>query len=185
MLTGATEQFSILVSETTPFDAALAKLPVLGVSTTSILIGLQQAPILGTVLAPIIGYAVTVPFSSADVPQLTQDVPVAFTSTVTSFDGTPISTNFFPAWGFRPAVGAHDSAATGLRDTRRDEPALEVRGHPRTHRPGVAPLRADGYNVVTWDPRGELASGGVLQLNNPCYEGRDVTAIIDLDRDPA
>ena len=35
-----------------------------------------------------------------------------------------------------------------------------------------------GYNVITWDPRGEFASGGQLQIDNPFYEGRDVSAII-------
>ena len=35
-----------------------------------------------------------------------------------------------------------------------------------------------GYNVVTWDPRGEWNSGGVLELNSPDFEARDVSAII-------
>ena len=49
--------------------------------------------------------------------------------------------------------------------------------------PGIEPLRADaftdpsgndyegggGYNVVTWDPRGEFASGGILQLDSPFW----------------
>jgi ABC-2 type transport system ATP-binding protein len=33
--------------------------------------------------------------------------------------------------------------------------------------------------VITWDPRGEWDSGGVLQLDNPFYEGRDVSSLID------
>ena len=37
----------------------------------------------------------------------------------------------------------------------------------------------DGFNVITWDPRGEFQSGGILQLDNPFYEGRDVSALID------
>ena len=45
--------------------------------------------------------------------------------------------------------------------------------------PGVQSLRDDGYNVVTWDPRGEFASGGILQLDSPAFEGRDVTAMIN------
>ena len=39
-------------------------------------------------------------------------------------------------------------------------------------------MRQAGYNVVTWDPRGEFDSGGVLQLDNPFYEGRDVSALV-------
>ena len=33
--------------------------------------------------------------------------------------------------------------------------------------------------MVTWDPRGEFDSGGILQLDSPAYEGKDVQAIID------
>ena len=45
--------------------------------------------------------------------------------------------------------------------------------------PGLEQLRSAGYNVITWDPRGEFASGGVLQWDSPFYEGRDVTAILN------
>jgi ABC-2 type transport system ATP-binding protein len=43
---------------------------------------------------------------------------------------------------------------------------------------GVKPLRDAGYNVVTVTPRGEFNSGGILQLDNPFYEGRDVSAVV-------
>ncbi|MEI6254566.1 MAG: CocE/NonD family hydrolase, partial [Mycobacteriaceae bacterium] len=183
VLTGTTEQFSMLVSETTPFDtalrAALKNLPALGSRAASIINDLHQAPVLGTVLAPIIGYAVSVPFSSADVPQLTQDVPVAFTYKVISFDGTPISTNFFPAAGLTTGESAPTIlAAAGLAIPGNTNPLSEFLGTNDRVVPGIKPLRDAGYNVVTWDPRGEFASGGVLQLNNPFYEGRDVSAII-------
>ena len=179
VLTGATEQFSELVSETTPFDTALEKLPVLGSLAASILIDLDQVPILSTVLAPIIGYAVSVPFSSADVPQLTEDVPVAFTNKVISFDSTPISTNFYPAAGLTTGKSAPTIlAAAGLAIPGNTNPLSEFLGTNDRIVPGIEPLRDAGYNVVTWDPRGEFASGGVLQMNNPFYEGRDVSAII-------
>ena len=32
--------------------------------------------------------------------------------------------------------------------------------------------------MVTWDPRGEFASGGKLHLDSPDFEARDVSAII-------
>ena len=185
VLTGATEQFSELVSETTPFDAAVKKLPVLGSVAASILIELQQAPILSTVLAPIIGHAVLVSFSSTEVPQLTENIPVAFTNKVISFDGTPISTNFFPASGLTTGESAPTIlAAPGLAIPGNTNPLSEFLGTNDRIVPGIKPLRDAGYNVVTWDPRGEFASGGVLQLNNPFYEGRDVSAIITwtLDR---
>jgi ABC-2 type transport system ATP-binding protein len=44
--------------------------------------------------------------------------------------------------------------------------------------PGVGSLRNDGYNVITWDPRGEFDSGGILQLDSPAFEGRDVASMI-------
>ena len=44
---------------------------------------------------------------------------------------------------------------------------------------GVGPLRDALYNVVTVTPRGEFNSGGILQLDNPFFEGRDVSAVID------
>ena len=35
-----------------------------------------------------------------------------------------------------------------------------------------------GYNVVTWDPRGEWNSGGVVELNSPDIRGPRCSAII-------
>ena len=51
--------------------------------------------------------------------------------------------------------------------------------------PGLEPLRDAGYNVVTWDPRGEFASGGILNVDSPAFEGQDVKGIIDWISDPA
>ncbi len=33
--------------------------------------------------------------------------------------------------------------------------------------------------MVTWDPRGEFASGGILQLDSPFFEARDVSSILN------
>ena len=40
-------------------------------------------------------------------------------------------------------------------------------------------LRAEGYNVLTWDARGFGESGGSVQIDHPDYEGRDVQALLD------
>jgi hypothetical protein len=32
---------------------------------------------------------------------------------------------------------------------------------------GIGALRQAGYNVVTWDPRGEWNSGGTLEVDHP------------------
>ncbi|MCB0950998.1 MAG: peptidase S15, partial [Mycobacterium sp.] len=43
---------------------------------------------------------------------------------------------------------------------------------------GIGELRQAGYNVVTWDPRGEWRSEGRMQLDSPDFEGRDVSHIV-------
>jgi len=178
VLTGATETFSELVSETTPFDTSLEKLPLAGSLVQPIILQLYQTPGLNTALAPLIGAAVVVPFSSADVPQLTSGVPAAFTVKVISFDGTPISTNFYPASGLAEGQSAPTILnGPGLASPGNTDPnsQFDIAGLV----PGLVPLRNAGYNVVTWDPRGEFASGGTLQLDSPAFEGKDVSAIID------
>ena len=46
-----------------------------------------------------------------------------------------------------------------------------------TNRPGA--LRAEGYNTLTWDPRGIGGSGGIVNFDSPDFEARDVQALID------
>ncbi len=172
VLTGTDEQFSELVSETTPFDARLEALPVVGSFVQPVLVKIYQVPVLSTALAPVIGAAVIVPFDSAEVPELTEGVPAAFTVKVISFDGTPISTNFYPASGLEPGQTA---------PTIFEGPGLASPGLTDPNSTDLGALRQDGYNVVTWDPRGEFASGGVLQVDSPAFEGRDVSALITWD----
>jgi ABC-2 type transport system ATP-binding protein len=172
-----TETFNVYVSETTPLVAALSDIPLLGALVQPTVMFLQQVPILGGLLAPIIGYAITQPIE-VNVGQLAAGNPVAFTTMVTSFDGTQISVNYFPASGLQ----AGEKAPTILNG-----PGLGSAGNTDPNSltivdglvPGLVPLRDGGYNVVTWDPRGEFASGGVLQLDSPEFEARDVSAIID------
>ena len=94
---------------------------------------------------------------------------------VTSFDGTPIATHFFPAVG----LDAGERAPTVLVGT-----GWATVGHadPDSNlgdRIGTLNLRNDGYNVVTWDPRGFGSSGGVSTFDSPAFEGRDVSALVD------
>jgi ABC-2 type transport system ATP-binding protein len=98
---------------------------------------------------------------------------------VISFDGTAIYVHFMPAAGLK----AGDRAPTIL-----DSPGLALPGatNPDALQDellpndviGVGTLRQAGYNVVTWDPRGEWSSGGQLEVDHPDFEGRDVSAII-------
>jgi ABC-2 type transport system ATP-binding protein len=179
VLTSGSEHFSELVSETTPFDTSLENSP-LGSLATQFLVTLYLTPGVNTALAPLIGYAVVVPFT-ADPSQLNPtSAPIAFTYKVTSFDGTPISTNFFPASNLQSGQSAPTILeGPGLGDPGLTDPNSQtgIASVPGLV-PGIAPLRQAGYNVVTWDPRGEFASGGVLQLDSPAFEGKDVSSII-------
>lgn len=171
------ESFTVMVSQKSVLVAILEEIPIVGDFVEPIVLSLQQVPILGALLQPIIGYRVITPID-VDVDELVPvGAPVAFTTMVTSFDGTQISTNFFPATGL--AFG--ETAPTvlngpGLGSAGTIDPTTTIQVGNLV--PGLAPLRDAGYNVVTWDPRGEYASGGILQLDNPFFEGRDVQAII-------
>jgi ABC-2 type transport system ATP-binding protein len=44
----------------------------------------------------------------------------------------------------------------------------------------VTALLNDGYNVLTWDPRGFGNSGGQVESDSPAFEARDVSALIDM-----
>ncbi|WP_167096908.1 CocE/NonD family hydrolase [Mycobacterium sp. DL592] len=176
VLTGATnEKFTIMVAQNTGFDQFVGSIPILGSLATPIINALHQTPILGDLLAPVIGYASFATFNSNTV--LPSTAPVAYTYKMSSFDGALISVNWFPAVG----LAAGDKQQTVL-----DGPGLATAGQTDPYQlygisgltAGVSQLRSAGFNVVTWDPRGEFASGGVLQLDNPFFEGRDVSAIV-------
>jgi ABC-2 type transport system ATP-binding protein len=90
--------------------------------------------------------------------------------TVTSFDGTPIVAHWFPnaalAPGQRAPVVLH---GPGWSQPGADDPATGV----------IKELHDQGYNVLTWDPRGFGKSGGLATIDAPQVEGRDVQALVD------
>lgn len=101
---------------------------------------------------------------------------------LTSFDGTRIYAHFMPAVGLRPgeraatilqAPGLLLPGATNLNVTPLDGIIADTSGLVY-----VGTLRAAGYNVVTWDPRGENSSGGRLEQGSPEFDAKDVSAII-------
>lgn len=191
-LPGQTEEFRILITESTPFDRFVKGLPVVGLFADPVLDALRRTPVIGDLLSPIIGDAVVVSFD-ADPAGLAAGRPVAFTYKMPSFDGTLISLNYYPS--LNVATGQAASAPTVLNG-----PDLGFPGNTATTQvwapslveivPGIPTLRegaspfvggytaSTGFNVITWDPRGEWASGGVMQLDSPFYEARDVTSII-------
>ena len=175
--TAGTQTFGVRVREVTDFDMFLTGIPLVGLFAAPIIDLLQTLPLIGDLLAPLIGASV-VATVDVDVSTLAPgNTPVAYTYRVVSFDGVDISTNFFPA----ADIAAGETAPTVLNG-----PGLGSPGETDPYNvagtfgivPGVALMRDAGYNVITWDPRGEFNSGGVLQLDSPFYEGRDTSAIV-------
>ena len=190
-----TQSVNVKISEVTPFDSFLTGIPLVGAVAAPVINLLQQLPLISTLLAPIIG-AQLVAAVNVDVGSLSAGKPVAYTYKVSSFDGTLLSTNWFPS-----VTVAGSAVGTVQAPTVLAEPGLGSPGQTNPYAvwgltnqtPGVGTLRTAvlsgtsniGYNVVTWDPRGEFASGGILQLDNPFFEGRDVSSVISWIADPA
>jgi ABC-2 type transport system ATP-binding protein len=147
----------------------LQQLPILGpMFVTPVVAFVHQIPIIGDILHPIIGYPVGMTGGSTP-----RDVKVI------SADGTAIYVHFFPAQGAALGTTAPtilDGPGLGLPgDTN---PTLVDNPFLANQVIGFAPLLKNGYNVVTWDPRGEWSSGGSLDMDNPDFEGQDMKAII-------
>ncbi len=206
---GATESFKIMAMELSKVDQAIINLINGGKPTgagklavTQILGILHRIPLLGDLLSPIIGQAKTVEFTATP-NTLAAGKPTAFTYMMPSFDGTPISLNYFPATNVAKGEAQNAPtvlAASGLACAANTDPLtrygqLFPAAQFGSLTPGIAPLRDDafksllvggpqytgtvgGYNVITWDPRGEFASGGQLNIDNPMLEGRDVSSMI-------
>ena len=180
--TAGDQSFGVRVTEVTQFDTFLTSIPLVGLLAGPIISLLQTTPFVGNLLAPLIGSSV--------VATLTVDTtaagttPLAYTYKVTSFDGVEISTNFFPASGLQAGQTANTALyPPGLGSAGATNP--DSTNTTAGSVPGIAVLRNAtelgdvAYNVVTWDPRGEFQSEGILQLDNPMFEGRDTSAIID------
>ncbi len=171
----AAAQPAVLAIEQTPPLAWLQQLPVVGpLLVTPIVALIHQIPIISDLLHPFIGYPVQI--------GLPAGTPVPRDVKVISFDGTPIYVHFMPALGLQagqraPTIlngpGLPLPGATNLDGALLDDIITDFVGQV-----SIATLRGAGYNVVTWDPRGEYSSGGVLELNSPDFEARDVSAII-------
>ncbi|MGE2736134.1 S15 peptidase family protein [Mycolicibacterium vaccae] len=132
---------------------------------------MHAIPFVGDFLHPLIGWPVDHRADPA--------APKPRSVLVESFDGTKIYVNFMPAKG----LAAGESAPTVFNG-----PGLGLPGATTLELTkdaflpndviGVGALREAGYNVVTWDPRGEWRSQGRMQLQSPDFEGRDISHII-------
>lgn len=178
-----TQTFSVRVREVTGLDSFLTGIPLVGLVAAPVIDLLQTLPLISDLLAPIIG-ASMVARINVDVASLApSDTPVALTYLVTSFDGVGISTNFFPAAGLSagataPTVITMSGLGGGAYSDPYTDRVFDIEGQ-EYDLPSVGVLRNDGYNVVSATPRGVRNSGGIMQLDNPFFEGRDMSAVID------
>ena len=176
-LASGSETYSVLAAETTPFDAALTGIPIFGSALfLPVLLQLYQLPVVNVILAPVIGTSTKTPVTVTPSALNTTGDPLAFTTMVTSFDGTKISMNYFPSSGMTSQQTAPTIFSGSGASTPSDRQPLPAQSGSLAR---VQELRDAGYNVVTWDPRGEYYSGGVLNLDSAQFEGRDVSAMID------
>jgi ABC-2 type transport system ATP-binding protein len=98
--------------------------------------------------------------------------------TITSFDGTQIALHFFPT--DKPINGKKSpTVLVGPGWSQAGDSDENSASDPSVGSVGVGPLRAAGFNVLTWDPRGFGKSGGTVTVDSPDAEGRDVQALID------
>lgn len=95
---------------------------------------------------------------------------LAVDGTITSFDGTKIAYHFYPRPGLAPGQRA---------PTLMNGPGYSSGGASASDATVQAALN-DGYNVLTWDPRGFGQSGGQVEVDSPMYEARDASALIDM-----
>ena len=91
-----------------------------------ILLRLHQVPILTDVLAPLIGRSMDATvYVNVDTFVGEGEPPIAFTTAVRSFDGTPISVNWFPESGL---------TQEGKAPTILNGPSLATAGYTDPHR---------------------------------------------------
>lgn len=112
----------------------------------------------------------TTPVQLTPVPGSVSDVDMV------SFDGTVIRAHWFPL----PGADAANPAPTVLMG-----PGWSLAGDTDVDAVGVlgaidiGQLRAAGYNVLTWDPRGFGDSTGTAEVNSVDFEARDVEQLLD------
>ena len=181
--TKANESFVVRVGEVTAADHYLLDLPLFGTLASPVIDRLQDDPDLSYQLADVIGVRALAQMSVDVAAFAPGNTPIAFTQKVTSFDGTQISANFFPV----STLAAGQTAplvlsAAGLGQRGTIDPFATSGSERVVPGPGVLRtpvLGSSGFNVITWDPRGTFDSGGVLQFDNPFFEARDVSALLD------
>ncbi|UXA18760.1 S9 family peptidase [Mycobacterium sp. SMC-4] len=162
----------VKVTEVTAVFEWAQRIPVLGpLLVTPVVRFLHVIPFVGDILHPLIGWPID---HFAD-----PDAPKPRTVLVESFDGAKIYVHFMPAKGLQAGQAAPTVfSGPGLGLPGATTLDLRVDSFLPNDVIGVGALREAGYNVVTWDPRGEWRSQGRMQLQSPDFEGRDISHII-------
>lgn len=106
----------------------------------------------------------------ADVPGTRSD------RTLTSFDGTKIRLHWFPVDGASKAKPAPTILMGPGWSLAGD---TNVDGAPLFGAISIRSLHDQGYNVLTWDPRGFGESEGLAAIDHKDTEGRDGQALLD------
>ncbi len=167
----ASEPAPVQAVAATPLLTALGvqQLPFIGpLAMTPLIAVVSSIPLVGDILHPIIGYPVGLTGGTTP-----RDVKVI------SFDGTPIYVHFFPAQGAAAGTQAPTILnGPGLGLPGETNPLAMDNPFLTNQVIGMGTLLAHGYNVVTWDPRGEWGSGGTLEIDHPGVEAQDMQSII-------
>jgi ABC-2 type transport system ATP-binding protein len=95
--------------------------------------------------------------------------------TIMSFDGTKIRAHWFPV----PGADAAHPRPTVLEGPGWGEAGATKGTDGILGSVSITALNQDGYNVLTWDPRGFGDSTGTIEVDSPNVEGRDVSRLID------
>jgi ABC-2 type transport system ATP-binding protein len=116
--------------------------------------------------------------AAAAAPLLAGAAPAAARDAIVpSFDGTPLIVTLHAAEGLAAGERAPTILQThgwaGSRERDPNAASSEITGNV-----GVGPLRRAGFNVLTWDSRGFGDSGGIVSVDGPDFEGRDVQALL-------
>jgi ABC-2 type transport system ATP-binding protein len=96
---------------------------------------------------------------------------------MTSFDGTSIRAHWFPVR--TPNGGTAPTVLKGPGWGQAGDVNAAGSGYGLFGDLSISALNREGYNVLTWDPRGFGKSGGTVETDSPDFEGRDVEMLID------
>ncbi len=109
-------------------------------------------------------------------PVATRVPGIASDWTLTSFDDAKIRMHWFPA---PTATAAHPEPTILMGPGWGESGDTNTTTVGLFGSVGIGSLNHDGYNVLTWDPRGFGKSTGTVETDSANFEGRDVEKMLD------